>query len=148
MINQDDQETDIEKCILFINKIKEHRYSKIKEKHIDKVKHLYFKRFGYCHNLNRHMQNLNNIDQDCTLSKHLKVPSSFSTTSSETSNNPSVPATPMASTPSSSTDLAPTVPRHLPSSSMDTCKTDNHTNKWLINLSKTPLTPEQLSLLQ
>ena len=30
MINQHDQEIDIEKCIQFINKIKEHRHSKIK----------------------------------------------------------------------------------------------------------------------
>ena len=88
MINQHDQEADTEKGILFINKIKEHRHSKVKEKHINKPKHLYFKRFGYHHNLNRHMQNLNNIDQDCTLSRHLNVPSSFSTTSPEASNNP------------------------------------------------------------
>ena len=96
MINQHAQETDIEKCILFINKMKEHRHSKIKEKHINKFEHLYFKRFGYHHNLNRHTQNFNNINQDCTLSKHLYVPSSFSTTSSEANYNPSVPATPMA----------------------------------------------------
>ena len=36
MINQHDQETDIGKCIQFINKIKEHRDNKIKNKHIDK----------------------------------------------------------------------------------------------------------------
>ena len=148
MINQHDQETDVEKCILFINKIKEHRHRKIKEKHISKFEHLYFKRFGYHHNLNRHTQNLDNIDQDCTLSGHLNVPSSFSTTSSEASTNPSFPATPRAPTPSSSADPAPTAPRHPPSSSRDTCKTDDHTNKWVINLSKTHLTPEQLFPLQ
>ena len=69
MINQHDQ--DINKCILFINKIKEHRHSKIKEKQINKFKRLYFKRYGYQHNLNRQMQNFNNIDWDHTLSRHL-----------------------------------------------------------------------------
>ena len=38
MINQHDQDLDIEKFIQFINKIKEHRHSKTKEKQIDKFK--------------------------------------------------------------------------------------------------------------
>ena len=63
-----------------INKIKEHRHSKIKEKHIDKFKCLYYKRFQYHHNFTRNMQNFDNIDQDPTLSGHLNVLSSFSTT--------------------------------------------------------------------
>ena len=152
MVNQHDQDSDINKCILFINKIKDHRHSKIKEKHNNKFDCLYFKRYGYHHNLTRQMQNFDNIDQDCTLSRHLNVPSSFSNTSSQASNNSTVPATTMATTPSSDADPAPmaptTAPGHPPTSSRDTCKTSNHTNKWVINLSKTPLTPEQLSLLQ
>ena len=143
MINQYDQEIDIGKCIQFINKRKEHRHSKIKNKHIDKFKCLYFKRFGYHHNFTRNSQFLNNTD--CALSGQSNVPSSISTTSSSGSGIPSVPATPMASTPSSSMDSAP---RHPSSSSRHTCKTDDHTKKWVINLSQTPLTPGQLSLLQ
>ena len=45
MLNEHDQ--DINKCIQFINKIKEHGHSKIKEKQINKFKHLYFIRYGY-----------------------------------------------------------------------------------------------------
>ena len=121
MINQHDQEIDIEKCIQFINKIKQHRHSKIKERYIDKFEYLYFKRFGYHHNLTRHTQNFDNIDQDHTLSRHQNVPSRFSTTTPEASSNPSVPATPMGPTPSSSAASVSTppttAPRHPPSSS-------------------------------
>ena len=145
MVNEHDE--DINKCILFINKIKEHRHSKIKEKQIDKFKCLYFKRYGYQHNLNRQTQNTDNIDWDHTLSWHLNVPSSFSNTSPPASDNPTVPATSMAPTPAG-TDPAPTTPGHQHISSRDTCKTSGCTNKWVINLSKTPLMPEQLSLLQ
>ena len=79
------------------------------------------------------------------------MPSSFSSTSTQATSNPAVPATPMAPTPSISIDTttgssrAPGLP---PSNSRDTCKASNSTSKWVINLSKTPLTPEQLSLLQ
>ena len=142
MVNPHDQDSDINKCILFINKIKEHRHSKIKEKHINKFEHLYFKRFGYHHNLNRQMQNIDSIDQDCTLSRHLNVPSSFSDTFSQASSNSAGPATPTAPTPSSSADPAPVAttatPGNPPFSLTDTCKTSNHTKKWVINLSKTP----------
>ena len=58
MVNQHDQDSDINKCILFINKIKEHRHNKIKEKQINKFKCLYFKKHGYHHNLNRQTQHL------------------------------------------------------------------------------------------
>ena len=121
------------------NKIKEHRHSKIKEKQIDKFKHLYFKRYGYHYNLTRQMQNFDNIDQDHTLSGHLKVPSSFSNTSSQANNNSAVPATPMAPTHSSSADPAPTAaPGHPPFSSMDTCKTSNHTKSGSLTCPKPP----------
>ena len=39
-------------------------------------------------------------------------------------------------------------PGLAPSNSRDTSKASNCTSKWVINLSKTPLTPKQLSLLQ
>ena len=139
MINEHDQDEDIGKCIQFINKIKEHRHSKIKAKHIDKFKHLYFKRFGCHYNFTRNSQNFNNIDHNCTLSGQVNVLSS---------GNPLAPATPMTSTPSASMDPVPTAPSQPPSSSSNTCKSDDHTKKWVINLSKTPLTPGQLSLLQ
>ena len=57
----------------------------------------------------------------------------------------------MAPTPSTSADptTAPSVAPGLPpSNSRDTCITSDHTSKWVINLSKTPLTTEQLLLLQ
>ena len=150
MLNEHDE--DINKCILFINKTKEHRHSKIKERQIDKFEHLYFKRYGYQHNLNRQAQNIDSIDQDCTWSGHPNVPSSLSNTSPTASSNPAVPATPMAPTPSSGTDPAPMAPNTTPGnphlSSRDTCKNSDCINKWVINLSKTPLMPQQLSLLQ
>ena len=128
MINQHDQETDIGKCIQFINKIKEHRHSKIKTKHISKFEHLYFKRFGYHHNFTRNSQLFNNTDH--FLSRQSNVPSNISTTSPRASNNLPVPATPMGSTPSCSMESAPTTaPRHPSSSSRHTCKTDDHIKK-------------------
>ena len=147
MLNQHDQESDINKCILFINRIKDHRHNKIKEKEINKFKHLYFKKHGYYHNRNRQTQHFDTIN--CTLSGHLNVPSSFSDTSTPVNSNPTVPATPMAPTPSTDADPAPTAPsstnNHPCYSSRDTCKNINCTNMWVINLSKTPLTMEQLS---
>ena len=71
------------------------------------------------------------------------VPSRITTTSTPTSNLTTVPFTPMAPTPSTSTTDSSPVPRLPPSSLNHTC-----TDKWVINLSKTPLTEEQLSLLQ
>ena len=68
--NQHDQDPDLERCRLFINKIKDHRHSKIKEKHIDKFKRLYFKHYGYLNNINRHAENINNINHQNTLSRH------------------------------------------------------------------------------
>ena len=49
-----DPDLDLERSRLFINKIKDHRHSKIKEKHTNKFKRLYFKWQGYHHNLNSH----------------------------------------------------------------------------------------------
>ena len=74
------------------------------------------------------------------------MPSSISSTSTTTSNPTTVPATPMALTPSSSTTDSNQAPRLPPSSLSHTCT--DCTNKWVIHLSKTPLTKELLSLLQ
>ena len=141
-----DPDLDLERSRLFINKIKDHRHSKIKEKHIDKFERLYFKYHGYHHNLNRHVVNLDNINHRNTLSGHQNVPSSFSSTSTTASNQTTVPATTMAPTPSTSTTDYNPAPGLQPSSHSDTCT--DCTNKWVINLSKTPLIKEQLSLLQ
>ena len=137
---------DLERSRLFINRIKDHRHSKIKEKHIDTFKRLYYKYHGYLHNLNRHAVNLDNTNHCNTLSRHQNVPSSISNTSTTASNPTTVPATPMVPTPSTSATTSNPAPRLPPSSHKDTCT--NCTNKWVINLSKTPITKEQLSLLQ
>ena len=139
---------DLERCRLFIYKIKEHRHDKTKRRQIDKFNHLYFKCYGYHHNLSRQAQNLDSIDTQSTLSRHQNVPSSLSRTSTQTSSNPVLPATFMAHTPSTSTDPATSAAPRLPTKYMDTCTNNDCTNKWVINLSKTPLTTEQLSLLQ
>ena len=140
--NVQDPNSDLERSRLFINKIKEHRHNKIKEKHINKFERLYFKCHGYHHNLNRHAANLHNIDHQNTFSRHQNVPSSFSFTSNPTT----VPATCMAPTPSSSTTDSNPAPGLPPSSHSYTHM--DHTNKWVNSLSKIPLTKEQLSLLQ
>ena len=95
LANQHNQDSDLERCRLFINKIKDHRHSKIKGKHIDKFKRLYFKCYGYHNNLNRHAENINNTNHQNTLSGHQNVPSSITTTSTPVSNQTTVPATPM-----------------------------------------------------
>ena len=141
-----DPDLDLERSRLSINKIKDHRHSKIKEKHIDKFERLYYKHHRYLHNLNRHAVNLDNTDHCNTLSGHQNVPSNISSTSTTASNPTTVPATPMAPTPFTSTTAFNPAPRLPPSSHKDTCT--DYTNKWVINLSKTPITKEQLSLLQ
>ena len=142
--NNQDHDQDLERSRLFINKIKDHRHDKIKAKHIEKFEKLYFKNHGCYYNLSRHTNYSDNIDSDSnTLSGQPNVPSSFSTTSTITSTSSSIPATPMAPTPSSSTADTNPAPR-LPLSSMKHAGTD-HIDKWVINLSKTPLTKEQLS---
>ena len=145
--NNQDHEQDLERNRLFINKIKDHRHDKIKAKHIRKFKKLYFKHHGCHYNLSRHTNYSDNINSGSnTLSGQPNVPSSFSTTSTTASTSSSIPATPMAPTPSSGTTDTSPAPR-LPPSSTRHAGTD-HMDKWVINLSKTPLTKEQLSLLQ
>ena len=134
LANQHDQDSDLDRCRLLINKIKDHRHSKIKEKHIDRFERLYFKCYGHLNNINRQAENINNIKCQNTLSGHQKVPSSITTTSTTASNPSTVPATPMAPTSSNSTADSNPTPR-LPSFSLNhTC-----TDKWVINLSKPPL---------
>ena len=144
-------EQDLDKSRLFINKIKEHRHDKIKRKHIKKFKKLHFKHHGYHHNINRHTPSFDNINSgNDTLSGQPNVPSSFSTSSTTTFTTSSIPATPMAPTPSTQAMATHQAPRQ-PSSSTNTSTSHaciNHMDKWVINLSKTPLTKEQLSLLQ
>ena len=133
--NEHDQDLDLDRCRLFINKIKDHRHEKIKEKHIEKFKRLYFKHYGYQHNLNRWTNNSNNINQN-TLSRQPNVPSSISRTSTTASNPTTISATPMAPTPSSSTTYTNPAPGLPPSSTSHTCT--DCTDKWDINLSKNP----------
>ena len=115
---------DLERSTLFINKIKEHSHNKIKGKHIDKFKHLFFKCYGYFDNLTRQTTNFNNIDQENSVNGHPNVPSNFSRTSTPTSRHSTVPATPMVPTPSSSTAPAPApqlAPRPQQSNQLHTC---------------------------
>ena len=136
---------------LFINKIKDHRHDKIKAKHIKKFKKIYFKHYGCHYNISRHTNNIDNTNSKTnTLSRQPNVPSSISSTSSTTSTPFSIPTTPTTPTPSNSTVDKNPAPRLPPSStstsSSHTCT--DHTDKWVINLSNTPLTKEQLPLLQ
>ena len=127
-----DPEWDLDRCRLFINKMKEHRHNKTKRRQINKFNCLFLKKYEYHHNLTRQSQSLKNIDTPCTLSGHQNMPSSCSSNSTQTSSNPAVPATPMAPTPSTSTDstTAPSVAPGLPpSNSRDTCKTSDCTQQ-------------------
>ena len=76
--NVSNHEQDLDRCRLFINKIKEHRHDKIKNKHINKFEKLHFKQYGYHHNINRHTPSFDNSSND-TLSRQPNVPSRFST---------------------------------------------------------------------
>ena len=148
MINQQDQQQhdqDIGKCIEFIDRIKDHRHNKSKAIHIDKFECLYFKRFGYHYNFTRNTQNFNNIDHNKTLNGQQKVPSSISMTTSNASGNSTAPATPMASTPSASSDPQQHLGTHTPVPVLQ--KIDISTKSGSSTV-QTPLTPGQLALLQ
>ena len=140
----------LDRSRLFINKIKEHQHEKIKTKQINKFERLYYKRYGCHHNLNRHSHHFNNTNHNSSsLSRQPNVPSSFSPRSFTTSTTSNVPATPMGPIPSTST-MATHTTQGIPTSgnpnNTHTCR--DHMDKWVINLSQTPLTNEQLSLLQ
>ena len=62
--NSSDHEQYLDTSRTFINKIKEHRHDNIKKKHIDKFKKLYFKRYGYHHNLSRCNTSFGNINHN------------------------------------------------------------------------------------
>ena len=93
--NISNHEEDLDRCGLFINKIKEHRHDKIRNKHIDKFEKLHFNHYGYHHNINRHTLSFDNSSNN-TLNRQLNVPSRFSTRPTTTSTTSSIPATPMA----------------------------------------------------
>ena len=131
----------------FINKNKEHQHEMIKTKQINKFERLYYKRHGCYHNLNRHNHRFDNTDHNSSsLSGQPNVPSSISPRSSTTSITSNVPATPMGPTPSTSTMTTHTTQAIPTSGNPHICS--DHTDKWVINLSQTPLTSKQLSLLQ
>ena len=149
--NNSDHEQYLDRSRTFINRIKEHRHDKIKKKHIDKFEKLYFKRYGYHHNLSRHATpGFGNIDHNFkALSRQSDVPSNFSTRSTNHSSTSSIPATPMAPTPSThAADFQPAANQPVPGQPVSNHTCTSHMDKWVINLSKTPLTQEQLFLLQ
>ena len=136
----------------FIYKIKEHRHDKIKKKDIDKFKKLYFKRYGYHHNLNRHNTSFGNIDHNFqALGRQSIVPSNFSTRTTNHSSTSSAPATPMAPTPSTHTaDFQPAAIQPVPRQPASNHTCTSHMDKWVINLSKnlstgTAITTSQLN---
>ena len=65
-VNNSDHEHEqyLDRSRTFIYKIKEHRHDKIKKKHINKFEKLYYKRYGYHHNLNRRNASFNNINHN------------------------------------------------------------------------------------
>ena len=94
--NNQEHEQYLDRSRIFINRIKEHRHDKIKTKHIAKFKKLYFKRYGYHHNINRCTSSFDNIDRNSNaFSGQSNVPSRFSTRTTNYSPTLSIPATPM-----------------------------------------------------
>ena len=140
----------LDRAMLLINKIKEHRHNKIKTKQQDKFECLHYKRYGCHHNLTSHHHHFDHINCNSdSLSGQPNVPSSSSPRPSTPSITSSVPATPMAPTPSSSTTTTQSSQANPTSGNPynpNTCR--DHMDKWVINLSRTPLTTDQLSLLQ
>ena len=138
--NNSDHEQYLDRSRTFINKIKEHRHNKIKKKHIDKFKQLYFKRYGYHHNLSRHNTSFGNINHNFqALSGQSNVPSNFSTRPTNHSSTSSTPATPMAPTPSThAADFQPAANQPVPRQPVSNHTCTSHMDKWVINLSKTP----------
>ena len=96
------------------------------------------------------MVHLKHIDHNTnSLSRQPNVPSGSSPRPSTSSSTSSVPATSMAPTPSTSTTTTQTTQANPTSGNpynLNTCR--DHMDKWVINLSQTPLTSDQLSLLQ
>ena len=104
----------------------------------------------YHHNITRHNPHLDNIDRnDSSLSGQPNVPSSIpprSSTPSITSMCPAIPHTPTPSTSQVSTSTTQANPTSGNPPNSHTCRAP--LDKWVINLSNTPLSSKQLSLLQ
>ena len=141
-VNNSDHEHEqyLDRSRTFIYKIKEHRHDKIKKKHINKFKKLYFKRYGYHHNLSRHNTSFGNIDHNFpALSRQSNVPSNFSTRTTNHSSTPSTPATPMVPTPSThAANFQPAANQPVPRQPASNHTCTSHMDKWVINLSKNP----------
>ena len=140
----------LDRARLLINKIKEHWHNKIKTKQQGKFECLHYKRYGCHHNFNSHHQFFDHIDCNSNaLGRQPNVPSGSSPRPSTSSINSSVPATSMAPTPSTSTTTTQPTQANPTSGNPpnpNTCR--DHMDKWVINLSRTPLTADQLTLLQ
>ena len=145
-----DPDTILDRARLFIHRIKDHRHDKIKRKQINKFEHLHYKIRGYHHNITRHNTLLDNIDHnDSSLSGQPNVPSSIpprSSTPSITSTGPATPHPPTPSTSQVSTSTTQANPTSGNPPNSHTCRAPS--DKWVINLSNTPLSSKQLSLLQ
>ena len=138
----------LDRARLFINNIKEQQHDKIKTKQQNKFEQLYFKIHGCHHNLTRHPQNLDNIQQN---SSHLGGQPCVSTSSSPSNSTTNSSLTTSTSTPRPSNNTTihhPTMAKPTSINPNHSNTTTNHTDKWVINLSQTPLTTNQLLLLQ
>ena len=113
---------------------------KLKRNTLISLKKLYFKRYGYHHNLSRCNSSFGNIDHNSqALSRQSNVPSNISTRSTNHSSTSSIPATPMAPTNSTHTaDFQPAANQPVPRQPVSNHTCTSHTDKWIINLSKTP----------
>ena len=149
-VSDSSRDQDLDRARLLINKIKEHWHNKIKTKQQDKFEHLHYKRYGCHHNLISHHHCFDHINRNSNgLSRQPNVPSSSSPRPSTPSITFSVPATPMAPTPSTSTTTTQSTQANPTSGNPYNPNTSrDHKDKWVINLSRTPLTTDQLSLLQ
>ena len=102
-------ENEINSFLHLINRIQEHRCDKIKARQIDTFEHLYFKKYGFHHNLTRGSENFAITTANVILSRHSHLPGSSSSTRSNASRTCSTPAAPMSPSPSATTPLAPTI---------------------------------------
>ena len=133
----------LDRARLFINRIKEHRHDKIKARQQNKFEWLFFKIHGCHHNLSRHHQVFDNINPNSNnLGNHPNVP----TGSSPRPSTPSNTSTPATSTANNQPTTAN--PNNTNSNPNNPSQATDHMAKWVINLSRAPLTNDQLTLLQ
>ena len=129
----------LDRARLFINRIKEHRHDKIKARQQNKFEQLFFKIHGCHNNLSRHHQVFDNINPNSNnLGSQPNVPTSSSPRHSTPSNNSTSATTTANNQPTTAN----------PSNTNNPSKAMDHMFKWVINLSRAPLTNDQLSLLQ